>query len=359
MKRFLTATAAALTVLCLSAQPKLTWTDTTHDFGAFQEDMGAVSCTFTAVNTGTEPVVVLNARANCGCTRPTYPKTPIAPGDTLAIGVSYDPTGRPGKFMKQIKIDTNCGSQHLLIKGSVIGAPATLSARYPIDAGSARISNSMTPFGQTLKGHVLAAAVNIYNSGTDSIRPAVDSLPPYINALFRPEVIAPGEHGTLSLTAYTSRCPDYGVVTDRFIIIPDPQNAPDKRTPIATTVIVNEDFSQLTEKQRANAPVVTLSDQALDFGKIQAGGADVSRTVTISNSGKSPLLIRRMFTADPALDIKLKSTRIAPGKKTEATVIADARKLRADMPLNARITLITNDPSSSSMIIRVAGQVIP
>ena len=56
MKRFLTATAAALTVLCLSAQPKLTWTDTTHDFGAFQEDMGAVSCTFTAINTGTEPV---------------------------------------------------------------------------------------------------------------------------------------------------------------------------------------------------------------------------------------------------------------------------------------------------------------
>lgn len=351
-------TAVFVAALSVSAQPKLEWESPVHDFGAFQEDMGLVSCTFKAVNTGTEPVVVLAARANCGCTRPTYPRTPIAPGDTLKIGVSYDPTGRPGKFSKQIKVDTNCGSQHLLIKGSVIGSPATLSARFPIDAGVARISNSMTPFGQTTKGHVLSAAINIYNPGTDSIRPAVDSLPSYVNALIRPEVIAPGEQGTVSLTAYTSNCPVYGVVTDRFLIIPDPQKAPQTKVEVATTVIVNEDFSKMTEHQKKDAPVASISSNALDFGRFPPGDLKIRREFAITNKGKSPLLIRRIFTADPALDIKASKTKIAGGKSATVTVTAEPAQLKPGDTLNARITLITNDPSAPTQIIRVAGQVI-
>ncbi len=356
-KRYITALAATLVSLAAWSQPKLVWENPVHDFGAFQENLGLVSCTFKAVNTGTEPVVVLAARANCGCTRPTYPKTPIAPGDTLSIGVSYDPTGRPGKFSKQIKVDTNCGSQHLLIKGSVIGTPATLSARFPIDAGVARISNSMTPFGQTTKGHVLSAAINIYNPGTDSIRPAVDSLPSYVHALFRPEVIAPGEQGTLSLTAYTSNCPDYGVVTDHFLIIPDPQNAPQTQVSVATTVIVNEDFSKMTEEEKKKAPVASLNSHALDFGQFPAGDLKIQREFAITNKGKSPLFIRRIFTADPALEIEVPKTKIAPGKSVNVIVIANASDMKSGETLNARITLITNDPSNPTQIIRVAGQV--
>lgn len=357
MREILLSLTMALTSLAIAAQPKLHWLETVHDFGAFDEDLGVVDCQFRAVNTGTEPVTVINARANCGCTRPTYQRTPIMPGDTLTIGVAYDAIGRPGKFAKQVKIETNAATINLLLKGTVIGSPSTLATRYPVDAGNARLSNSMTPFGQTVKGRVLAAAVNIYNTSSHPIRPAVDSLPPYVNALFRPEVINPGEQGTLSLTAYTDRCPDYGVVTDRFIIIPDSEQAPDRRTRVATTVIVNEDFSKLTPEQLAEAPVVGTSTPMVEFGTIESGQGTVEREFTISNTGRKPLLIRRLFTVDPALTLKLRHDKIGAGKSAKVKIMADRSKLIPGQPLNARITLITNSPSQPVTVVRVTGEV--
>ena len=358
MKHYIGALLLALLSSATAwAQPKLHWIETVHDFGAFHEDLGVVDCTFRAVNTGSEPVTVLNARANCGCTRPTYPRTPVMPGDTLVIGVAYDAIGRPGKFSKQVRVETNTGSVNLLLKGTVIGSPSTLATRYPVEAGSARLSNSMTPFGQATKGRVLAAAVNIYNPTDHPMRPAVDSLPPYVNALFRPEVILPGEQGSLSLTAYTDRCPDYGVVTDHFILIPDSENDPQARATVATTLIVNENFSNLTHEQLDKAPVATLSTETVNFDRLTPGEGKETRTFTITNTGKSELLIRRLFTADPAVEVSAKSMKIKPGKSTTVKVTVDRSLLRAGQPLNARLTLIANAPKAPSQIIRVIGEV--
>ena len=69
------------------AAPEATWLTKSHDFGAFDEDMGKVSCDFKVVNTGDEPLMILAARATCGCTVPAYTRDPIAPGDTATITV--------------------------------------------------------------------------------------------------------------------------------------------------------------------------------------------------------------------------------------------------------------------------------
>lgn len=353
----LSAFIAAIAALSVSAQPGLRWLETVHDFGAFHEDVGLVKCSFKAVNETGQPVSVLKARANCGCTRPTYNKEPIAPGDTLTVSVAYDASGRPGAFSKQVRVETTAGKHDFLIKGTVIGSPNTLATRYPVAVGEMRVSNSMTPFGQALKGRVLSAAVNIYNPTDHDIRPAVDSLPPYVNALFRPEVIKTGEQGTLSLTAYTDRCDDYGVVTDRFILIPDSENSPESRVAIATTIIVNEDFSKLTPEEKERGPVASLSNDILDFGRLSATDGKKTMTLTITNTGKSQLIVRRYFTADPAVSLHIDREKIKPGKSAKLRVTVDCSRLHAPDPLNARITLITNSPSAPSQIVRVVAEV--
>lgn len=74
-------------------------------------------------NTGTEPLVIKNARGSCGCTVPTWPKEPIMPGEESEIEVRYA-TNRLGKINKTIKITTNQGGDPQVIKvvGTVLAA---------------------------------------------------------------------------------------------------------------------------------------------------------------------------------------------------------------------------------------------
>lgn len=98
------------------------FTETVHNFGSIKEDGGPVTCEFPFVNEGKANLVILNATAECGCTKPAYPKQPIAPGKTGKITVTYNPLGRPGGFDKVVTIRTNGkpGKIRLKIRGTVI-----------------------------------------------------------------------------------------------------------------------------------------------------------------------------------------------------------------------------------------------
>ena len=93
-----------------------------HDFGTIQEANGPVSCTFEFTNIGDKPLLIIDATASCGCTRPEYPTKPIKPGKKGKIKVTYSPIGRPGAFKKTVKIKTN-GKERtttLRIEGTVV-----------------------------------------------------------------------------------------------------------------------------------------------------------------------------------------------------------------------------------------------
>lgn len=363
MKRTIISSVIVVATLTATAIPKLVWLNPIHDFGTFNEEAGAVSCVFKAVNTGDEPVVVIDARANCGCTRPTYPRQPIAPGDTLTVSVAYDPSGRPGRFSKQVKVTTNAElpTTVLSIRGTVIGSSNTLRSRYPEEVGSVRISNRISLFGETKKGRVLAAAINIYNTTTDTIAPGIGRKPEYINVLFRPEVIPPGEQGTLSMTAYTDRIDGWGLIEDSLELIPD-KVQPEIMATISTVMTVNEDFSKLTEKQLAEAPTARLSMTTADFGRIDAnanGESKITRTITLTNTGRESLIIRRIHTSEKSIDVTISAKKIKPGDSATITIACNPTALAGsgEKMLNARITLITNAPSVPSQTIRAVGEI--
>lgn len=95
---------------------------TTHDFGNIREDGGKVTYDFVFINQGTEPLKIISARAECGCTKPDYPKEEIAPGAKGVIKVTYNPLGRPGGFTKvvTVKCTGNPGKINLKIRGTVL-----------------------------------------------------------------------------------------------------------------------------------------------------------------------------------------------------------------------------------------------
>ena len=84
---------------------------------------------FVFTNNGNKPLIITNVQSTCGCTVPTYPKEPIAPGAKGVIGVKYD-TSRAGQaFTKTVTLTTNAvePSKTLTIKGNVLAADATKS----------------------------------------------------------------------------------------------------------------------------------------------------------------------------------------------------------------------------------------
>ena len=86
---------------------KISFLETTHNFGSFSEKLGSVSCVFSFVNTGDAPLIITRATASCGCTRPEFPMQPVAPGDSGQIKVTYNAVGRPGSFEKNISVYAN------------------------------------------------------------------------------------------------------------------------------------------------------------------------------------------------------------------------------------------------------------
>lgn len=354
--RFFTVVSAGLMSLAaLASGPQATWLDTTHDFGAFNEELGFVRCTFKAVNTGDEPLIVLSARANCGCTKPRYDAEPIQPGDTLTVSVAYDAKGRPGRFEKKVYVATNTGNQTTLrIKGTVIGASNSLKGRYPVEVGPMRVATTVMPFGEVLKGHTAGSVIRAYNHTSDTIRPQITGVPEYITVIVQPEAVPPGEQFVFSATASSGKCREWGNVTDSLTIVADAGS--DSRMNVSTVLIVREDFTGLTADQRAKAPVAVFDTKMIDLGRISRDGAVETRTFTITNDGDSPLIIRRADTPDPAVKVKLSTDKVKKGKKATVTVTIDPSAVGDTELLNARITIITNDPDHPTTMVRVVGQ---
>jgi hypothetical protein len=77
---------------------------------------------FVFVNNGTKPLIITNATGSCGCTVPSFPKEPIAPGARAIIGVKYA-TDRVGAFTKTVTVTSNAegqASKVLTIKGTIL-----------------------------------------------------------------------------------------------------------------------------------------------------------------------------------------------------------------------------------------------
>ena len=85
--------------------PKLTATTMVVDFGEVNY-AGDGTREFTFTNTGTEPLLITNAKGSCGCTVPDWPKEPIRAGGTGVIKIKYD-TKRAGAISKTVTVTTN------------------------------------------------------------------------------------------------------------------------------------------------------------------------------------------------------------------------------------------------------------
>lgn len=125
MKKLLFSISLFVTGILSYSQngPKIEFKEETINYGTVTKGEDSGKRVFEFTNTGNEPLLISDAKSSCGCTVPSYPKEPIAPGSTGTIEVQYNMN--PGPISKTITITTNAinkenGMVALRIKGNVI-----------------------------------------------------------------------------------------------------------------------------------------------------------------------------------------------------------------------------------------------
>ena len=100
--------------------PVLTFAEQQFDFGDIKAD-SVVQHAFKFTNTGKTPLLITDALASCGCTTPSWPKEPVAPGATGELQVKFNSHGKHGLISKQVSVRANTqpATTTVYIKGSV------------------------------------------------------------------------------------------------------------------------------------------------------------------------------------------------------------------------------------------------
>ena len=131
MKKMMTALLLVMiTAMAGYAQkgPKFEFKDKndTYDFGTVKEGEKVVHV-YEFKNVGDQPLMILKAEAGCGCTTPEWPKTPVLPGKTGTIKVTFNTAGKVGPAYKDVTIKSNAvlddkskDRYTLILKGNVV-----------------------------------------------------------------------------------------------------------------------------------------------------------------------------------------------------------------------------------------------
>ncbi|MFN8711717.1 MAG: DUF1573 domain-containing protein [Bacteroidota bacterium] len=109
--------------------PVMEFTTETIEFGAITQG-DIITREFRFTNKGKQPLIITNVLVTCGCTDPQYPKTPVAPGKTGTITVTFKSEGKLGIQDKAITVQSNNrdGDVVLHLKGDVKAASAAEAA---------------------------------------------------------------------------------------------------------------------------------------------------------------------------------------------------------------------------------------
>ncbi|HSO88389.1 MAG TPA: DUF1573 domain-containing protein [Draconibacterium sp.] len=356
MKRFLHTISVVFLVVALNtglanAQPKITFEKTEHNFGSFLEAAGVQTTTFKFKNTGNAPLIVNNVKASCGCTTPKWTRDPIAPNGSGEITVSYDPKNRPGAFTKSVTVGSNAENStvNLTISGQVQQREKTLAEKYPREIGTLRAESNHISFAQLKQSAVETKELELINDTDKPVKVELQTVPAHLTAKVTPETIPAKGKGILSVSYNAKLADTYGFASHRIYLSLD--GSKDYKNSIGVSATIEEDFSQLTPEQLANAPVAQFNVLDFDFGDMKQGDKK-DYTFNLTNSGKSDLQIRNVRSSCGCTAVAPSKKVVAPGETVPIKVTFDSRGKRGRQ--SKSITVITNDPKNPTSTLRIS-----
>ena len=347
----------AIATLGYAQKPAMTLEDNEHDFGVVREDGGPISHAFTFVNTGEAPLIISQVKASCGCTTPSWPKEPIAPGDTGMVMAQYNPLNRPGAFRKSITITSNADptTRVLYIKGGVNPKPKTPVDDYPTAMGNLRVKYQSLNMAKVLTKEPVTKLFEMYNDGSETIIFSPTNITPtHLTVDVEPKELLPSQKGMIRVTYDATQAVAgnrLGFSTDRIRLFTNEADSVKEFTVMAT---VEEYFEPLSEKDLKRAPKITFAKKIHDFGKLKQG--EVAKTEFVfTNTGKGKLNIRTTKANCGCTVSKPNKSTLKSGDSSQIVVTFDSAGRRGRQ--QKTITVFSDDPTNPTQQLTIKANV--
>jgi hypothetical protein len=309
-----------------------------------------ITATFELKNKGRK-LIIESVRPDCGCTAVEFPRE-VASGDNFTIKMTYD-ARQLGHFQKSAAVIVKGATKpvYLSMRGVVLTEVQDYTGSYPLSMGALLLDQDVLEFDDVNKGDTPVQEIHLLNNGTDRMQPRLMHLPPYLDAVVKPESLEPGKSGKITVTLVSDKLRDYGLTKTQVYLaqhLGDKVSA-DKAIDVSVTLL--PDLSQFEGVSRVQAPKLQISDTNPDFTDF--GGKDKKTAdVLLTNTGASPLVISSMQMYTGGLKVTLGSREIAPGQSTTLKILGYADEL-AKVKGRPRILMITNDPDHPKVTINI------
>ena len=323
-----------------------------HNFGQI-EWKHPVSVQYTITNTGDQPLVLTEVEPDCACSVAQWTKTPIAPGEKGMVNVTFDAEAL-GHFHKSVAIYSNAEPHLVYLKfsGEVVQEIKDYTKTHPYLIGQIRIDKNNLDFPDVQPGDKPVIHIGVVNLSDRPYEPVLMHLPPYLQMEVKPNVLQKGEKGVITLTLDSEKLTDLGLTQTSVYLARFAGDKVGDENEIPVSAILLPDFSGMTVTEKTNAPSIQLSTKDVDMSAVLAKKSKARQDIILTNTGRSPLQIRKLQVFHPAVGVSLKKSLLQPGESTRLRVNV-VKKNIGKKRRHLRLLMITNDPMQPKVEINI------
>lgn len=321
-----------------------------HNFRSISEKGGLVFHDFKFINLGKGPINITDVITSCGCTQSNWTRTPIKPGDTGVVRATFDPNGRVGEFEKTLTVvsDGSPNSYAIRIKGHVYPTKLSPGDSYKYQYGNLAIKTNSIQFPAVKSNSYDSVEIGLFNLSNKKISIYKIEAPNNMLVIQPESYIQPNTDMKILLKYYPKMPLEYGPTKQEIKIYTNDDSLPYKKFYISANIV--ENFENLDKKALKKAPKLVLNSAEIDLGNVKLFSSPVAK-FTLTNKGKSDLIVRRVIRSCSCLTPELSQTVIPKGKT--ATLNVGYSLVNMAGPDSKTVKIITNDPKQPEITLNI------
>lgn len=306
-------------------------------------------------NTGNQPVIITRVTPMSSMFKADWSREPIAPGKSGEVRITFTPMQMQENFNYKVLIYSNAKNNRseFTLSGNIVDNPAKPALLYKSNINGLKFKTSNINFGTIYNWQVASDTVYFINDRKEAVELSAQYQPAHITTSFIPAKVEPGKKGMIIINYDAPKKNDFGYTYESLIL--SVNKTRDYKNRLTVTTTIREDFSKLSKKELSNAPVASFEKKEVSFGEIKKG-EKTNCDFVLTNTGKSPLFIRKTKASCGCTAVTLGENSLNPGKSTTIRATFDSAGKSGRQYKS--ITVITNDPKNPETVLTINGNIV-